>query len=143
MDNLSTESKIGANDVVWVNGWAPAHSGFKPPLNDSFVSKIKNSIVANGASGRLDVSLLRVGFFVEKNLADDLVFVGLLIVGRERGFKCDADVNVKTERDSQRITLVYVTRRPYFDNQEKMRQFIETCQTDLIRQLADLIKKAT
>lgn len=142
VDNLSIESKIGVNDVVYVNGWAPAHSGFKPPLNVSFVSKVKNSIVANGESGRVDVSVLRVGFFVEKNVADDVVFVGLFMVGRARGFKCDADVNVKTEHDSQRITLTHEIRRSYFDDQEQIRQFIETCQTDLIRQLADSIKKA-
>jgi hypothetical protein len=142
VDNLSTESKIGVNDVIYVNGWAPAHSGFKPPLNESFVSKIKNSIVANGESGRVDVSVLRVGFFVEKNVADDIVFIGLFMLGRERGFKCDADVNVKTERDSQRMTLTHEIRRSHFDNQEQIRQFIETCQTDLISQLADSIKKA-
>lgn len=142
VDNLSTESKIGVNDVIYVNGWAPAHAGFKPPLNESFVSKIKNSIVASGKSGRVDVSVLRVGFFIEKNVADDVVFVGLFMVGRERGFKCDADVNVKTESDSRRMTLTHEIRRSYFDNQEQMRQFIETCQTDLIRQLADSIKKS-
>ena len=91
----------------------------------------------------MDVSVIRVGFFVEKNVADDVVFVGLFMVGRERGFKCDADVNIKTERDSQRITLTHEIRRSYFDDQEQIRQFIETCQTDLIRQLADSIKKAT
>lgn len=139
VDNLSTESKIGVNDVVYVNGWAPAHSGFKPPLNESFVSKIKNSIVAVGEFGRVDVSVLRVGFFVEKNVADDIVFVGLFMVGRERGFKCDADVNVKTDRDSRRITLTHEIRRKYFENPEQIQKFIETCQTDLIRQLAESI----
>ncbi len=142
VDNLSTESKIGVNDVIYVNGWAPAHSGFKPPLNESLVSKIKNSIVANGESGRVDVSVLRVGFFIEKIVADDVVFISLFMVGRDRGFKCDADVNVKTDRDSQRITLTHEIRRSYFDNQDQIRQFIETCQSDLIRQLADTIQKA-
>ena len=50
-------------------------------------------------SGRVDVSVLRVGFFVEKYVADDIVFVGLFMLGRERGFKCDADVNVQTESE--------------------------------------------
>ena len=88
------------------------------------------------------VSVLRVGFWIEKNVADDIAFVGLLILGRERGFKCDADVNVKSESDSRRITLTHEIRRSYFDDQEQIRQFIESCQTDLIRQLADLIKKS-
>ena len=75
-------------------------------------------------------------------MADDIVFVGLLMLGRERGFKCDVDVNVKTESDSWRITLSHEIRRSRFDDQEQARQFIESCQTDLIRQIADLIKEA-
>lgn len=50
-------------------------------------------------SDRVDVSVLMVGFFVEKYVADDIVFVGLFMLGRERGFKCDADVNVQTESE--------------------------------------------
>lgn len=142
VDNLATETKIKVSDVVYVNGWAPAHAGFKPPLHESFVAKVRNSIVANGTSGRVDVSVLRVGFFIEKNVADDIAFVGLFMLGRERGFKCDADVNVKTESDSRRMTLTHEIRRSYFDDQEQIRQFIELCQTNVIRQLADWIKKS-
>ena len=142
VDNLATETKIRVGDVVYVNGWTPAHAGFKPPLHESFVAKVKSSIIPTGTSGRIDVSVLRVGFWIEKNVADDIAFVGLLILGRERGFKCDADVNVKSESDSRRITLTHEIRRSYFDDQEQIRQFIESCQTDLIRQLADLIKKS-
>ena len=142
VDNLATETKITVSDVVYVNGWAPAHTGFDPPLHESFVAKMRNSIVASGTTGRIDVSVLRVGFFIDKIVADDIVFVGLLMLGRERGFKCDADINVKTESDSRRITLTHEIRRPYFDDQEQIRLFIESCQTDLIRQIADLMKKS-
>ena len=103
---------------------------------------MRNSIVMSGTSGRIDVSVLRVGFFVDKIVADDIVFVDLLMLGRERGFRCDADVNVKTESDSQRIIFTHEIRRSYFDDQEQIRQFIESCHTDLIRQIADLIKKS-
>ena len=75
VDNLSTTTKIAVNDVTYVNGWAPIHSGFKPPLNEAFVSKVKNSIITVSGSGRVDVSVLRVGFFVEKNVADDVAFI--------------------------------------------------------------------
>ena len=142
VDNLATETKIRVGDVVYVNGWAPAHAGFAPPLHEAFVAKMRNSIVAIGTSGKIDVSVLRVGFFVDKIVADDIVFVGLLMLGRERGFKCDVDINIKTESDSRRITLTHEIRRSYFDDQEQIRQFIESCQTDLIRQIAELIKKS-
>ena len=142
VDNLATETKIRISDVVYVNGWAPAHAGFEPPLHEAFVAKMRNSIVARGTSGRIDISVLRVGFFVDKIVADDIVFVDLLMLGRERGFKCDVDINVKTESDSRRMTLTHEIRRSYFDDQEQIRQFIESCQTDLIRQIVELIKKS-
>ena len=142
IDNLATEAEIGVGDVVYVSGWSPAHGGFSPPLHESFVAKARNSIVAIGTSGRVDISVLRVGYWVEKSVADDVVFVGILISGRERGFKCDADVNVKTQSDSRRITLSHEIRRPYFDDREEIPRFVDSCQTDLIRQLVDLIKKS-
>lgn len=143
VDDLSTEAKYGVNDVVYVNGWAPAHAGFTPPINKAFVSKVKNSLITNKSSGRVDISVLRVGYFIEKNVADDVVFVGIFMAGRDRGIKCDADINFKTENESRRITLTHEIRRSYFDNQEEVRMFIETCQTELIKQLASSISNPT
>lgn len=140
VDNLAVESKINVNDVVYVNGWAPAHEGFNPPLHKAFSTKVKNSLIANGSSDRVDVSILRVGYFYEKNVADDVVFVGIFMVGRERGFKCDADINIKTNSTSRRMTLTHEVRRSHFENQEELKSFIETCQSDLIKQLASAIK---
>ena len=142
VDNLATESKIRVSDVVYVIGWVPLHTGFKPSLHQSFAAKIRNSIIANGISGRVDVSLLRAGFWEERNIPDNVAFIQFFTLFRERGFKCDADVNIKTGSDSRRIILTHEIRRSYFDDQEQIRQFIESCQTDLIRQLADLIKKS-
>lgn len=143
VDNLASETKFGINDRVLVNGWAPAYGEFKPSLHDTLVTKIRNSMIANGeAAGRLDISVLRAGFFFEKNIADDIVFINLLTVGRERGFKCDADINIKGENSSQRITLTHEVRRSHFDDQNQTKEFIETCQTNLIRQLADVMRKS-
>lgn len=96
-------------------------------------------MIANRSSGRVDITVLRAGYFHEKNAADDVVFVGIFMSGRDRGIKCDADVNVKTESESRRITLTHEIRRPYFDSQEEVRIFIETCQNELIKQLAKSI----
>ena len=141
VDNLATESKIRVSDIVYVSGWVPAHTGFEPPLHQSFAEKMRNSIIANGISGRVDVSLLRAGFWVERSIPDSIAFIQIFVHFRERGFKCDADVNIKTENDSRRVILTHEVRRSY-SNPEQARQFIESCQTDLIRQLADLIKKS-
>lgn len=141
VDNLASEAKISAGDVVYVNGWAPGHAGFSPPLHDAFVSKMKGAIVPAGGSGRVDVSVLRVGFFVEKNVADDVIFVGLFMVGRERGFKCDADVNIKKDDWSKRLTVSHEIRRPYFDDTDQLKSFVETCHTDLIQQISKEISK--
>lgn len=139
VDNLAVESKINTNDIVYVNGWAPAHLGFKPPLHEAFVNKVKNSIVANGENDHLDISIIRVGYFYEKNVADDVVFVGLFMVGRERGFKCDAEVNIKNSNESKRLTLVHQIRRPHFKDKEELQSFIETCQSELVKSLAENI----
>lgn len=139
VDDLSIETKYGVNDVVYVNGWTPAHAGFSPPINKVFVSKIKNSLITNKSTGRVDISVLRVGYFIEKNVADDVVFVSFFTLGRDRGIKCDAEINFKTENESRRVTFTHEIRRSYFDNQEEVRMFIETCQTELIKQLASSI----
>lgn len=145
VDNLAIEGKENISGSINVNGWAPMAPlmgiVFSPPLSHSFVSKVRNSISQGGSSGRVDISVLRTGFFVEKTVADDIAFVGLLTLGKERGHKCDVDINIKTENDSRRAVLSYEVRRPYFDSHEEVRLFIETCQADLIRQLVDLIRK--
>lgn len=139
IDNLSIDTKITSGDVVYVNGWAPAHAGFAPPLHEVFAAKLKNSLVAAGETGRVDIAVLRVGLFYEKNVADDVIFVGLFTAGRERGIKCDADVNVKTEDSSRRVTVKYEVRRALFADADERRQFIEDCQSALVRQVAELV----
>lgn len=143
IDNLAIDKKVDINESIYVNGWAPvAGPEFKPSLSQALVAKTKNSITTTGESGRADVSVLRTGFFVEKTVADDVVFVDFFTLGKERGYKCDVDINVKTDNDSQRLTLTHEIRRSYFDNFEQMRQFIEVCQDDLVKQIAEKISKS-
>ncbi len=143
IDNLASEAKISVSDTVYVNGWAPLHSGFKPQLHESMVSKLRNAMVADSQSGRVDVAVLRVGLWVEKSVVDDVVFIGFLTLGAERGYKCDVDVNIKSANDSRRMTLEHQIRRSYFDSNEEVRQFVESCQSDLVRQLAEAIRSAS
>lgn len=143
IDNLAIDKKVDPSESIYVNGWAPvAGPEFKPSLSMALAAKTKNSITTAGESGRADVSILRTGFFVEKTVADDVVFVDFFTLGKERGYKCDVDINVKTDNDSQRLTLSHEIRRSYFDDFEQMRQFIEVCQDDLVRQIADKVKGA-
>lgn len=141
IDDFSTESKIAISDTVYVSGWTPAHTGFSPPLHEAFVARLRNSLTPTGESGRLDITVLRVGFFVEKSVADNIAFIGLLVVGRERGFKCDADVNIRTDSDSRRLVLSHEIRRPYFDNREQIGRFVESCHSDITRQLAEVTEQ--
>lgn len=141
IDNLAVDKKLDPNDSFYVNGWAPiARPEFKPSLSMALAAKTKNSITATGETGRADVSILRTGFFVEKTVADDIVFVDFFTLGKERGYKCDVDINIKTENDSQRLTLTHEIRRSYFDDFEQMRKFVEVCQDDLVKQIAEKIK---
>jgi len=141
VDNLAIERKVEIDETIYVNGWAPLYGlVFNPSMSQSLSSRVKHSILANGDFGRVDISILRVGFFVEKNVADDIIFVDLLTLGKERGYKCDAEVNVKTDKDSQRITLTHGIRRSYFDNTEQTRQFVDDCQDELVKQIAEKVK---
>jgi hypothetical protein len=143
IDNLAVDKKVDPSESIYVNGWAPVIGpDFKPSLSMALAAKTKNSITATGETGRADVSILRTGFFVEKTVADDMVFVDFFTLGKERGYKCDVDINVKTDNDSQRLTLSHEIRRSYFDDFEQMRQFVEVCQDDLVRQIADKVKSS-
>ncbi len=142
-DNLATESKFTSGDMLYVSGWAPVNFKFTPPLHDSFVEKARKSIVASGESGQVDISVIKAGFWIAKNVADDIPIVGLFVVLRERGFRCDVDINVKTKFDSQRLTVSHEeTRSTFLDDKEKVQQFVESCQNNLIRKVADLIKNS-
>lgn len=142
IDNLAVDKKVDPSESIYVNGWAPvATPDFQPTMSVALASKAKNSINAAGGSGRADVSILRTGFFVEKTVADDVVFIDFFTLGKERGYKCDADINIKTENDSQRLTLSHEIRRSYFDNFEQMREFIEVCQDNIVRQIADKVTR--
>lgn len=139
IDNLATDVKVSVGEVVYVNGWAPAHGGFSPSLHEAFSAKLKATIRPTGSADFLNITLLRAGFFVEKNVGDDVVLVGLLTAMRERGFKCDADVNIKRDGRSERRIFEYQIRRSYFENSDQIRDFIELCHANLIRQISQSI----
>lgn len=140
IDNLAIDKRVEPGESIYVNGWAPAISpDFKPTLSVALASKLKNSILPNAELGRAEVSILRSGFFIEKTVADDVIFVGIFTSGKDRGHKCDVDVNLKTENDSQRLNFSYEIRRSYFDDFDQMRQFIEVCQDDIVKQIANKI----
>jgi hypothetical protein len=142
VDNLAIDKKVEVDETIYVNGWTPVYGAeFKPSLSQTLAMRTKNSIIANGESGRVDVSILRTGFFVEKTVADDIVFVGFLTLGKERGYKCDAEVNIKSDKDSQRMTLTHEIRRTYFDELEQIRQFVDACEDELVKQIAEAVKK--
>lgn len=92
---------------------------------------------ANGTDGWADLAILRVGFFMEKSVEDDIVFISIFRIGKERGFKCDADVNLNMGVEAERLTLSHGIRRSHFDDQDQMREFVESCQTDLLHQLTE------
>lgn len=139
VDNLSTDGEPApASEKDWVQ----LSKGFSPSVGDVFVSKLKNSIVAAGSEGRADVSVLRVGLFIEIKVAEQIPFVGLLAMGADKGYKCDADVNIKTETKSSRTTFSHEVTREPFNAQAQFVEFAESCQSDLIKQIAKAITES-
>lgn len=141
IEDLSTYVKPNTSEFVWVNGWARADDGFEPTINRAFVAKAKRGIVPGTGSGELHVSVIRAGLWAEKSYADDMFVVGLFRIASERGFKCDAEVSLRSSGSAERVTLEHSIRRPYFDNQEQIRQFAEDCQVELVRKLADAARR--
>lgn len=136
IEDLSTYTQPSTSEFVWVNGWARVDHGFEPTINRAFVGKAKRAIVANGSGGALHVSILRANLWMEKNYADDMFIVGIFRIGAERGYKCDAEVSLRSGSSAERLTLEHTIRRSYFDNNEQIREFAESCQSELVRQLA-------
>lgn len=136
IEDLSTYVKPSTSEFVWVNGWARADDGFDPTINRAFVAKAKRAIIPGAGSGELHVSVIRAGLWMEKSYADDMFVVGLFRIASERGFRCDAEVSLRSAGRADRVTLERTIRRPYFDNQEEIRLFAESCQAELVKQLA-------
>jgi hypothetical protein len=149
VDNLASEVNVGKGHV-WA-GWVDAlfttnkqlkwnGALIKPSLNDAVTGKLKNSLKPIGTSGDVVLSVMRTGFFMEKNFAEGIAFVNVLTVNIDRGFKCDVDVNIRTKNSSYRKTFEYGIKRKHFDDIDEMMEFIEICQSDLVKQIAADIK---
>lgn len=140
IEDLSIYTPWKSSEFVWVNGWARIDDGFDPTINTAFARRVKRSIIAGGQSGDLTISILKAGLSMEKSYADDTIF-GVFTSGRERGFRCDADVSIRTGSDARRMAVEHVVKRTWFDGQDDMIKFVESCHDELLKQLAAASKK--
>jgi hypothetical protein len=140
IDNLAVETNTRTSEQIYVNGWVPLHDIFKPTLPQAFDKKVRAALVpAPGATGRVDITLLRAGFWMEKSVADDVPFIGIALAFRERDLKCDVDVNIKIGDKSQRRTLYFKTKKSVAAGGQVYSDFVDICQDRVIKRLADIL----
>jgi hypothetical protein len=149
VDNLALEVSVGKGHVWagWIDALFTTNKQQKwngalvtPSLNDAITGKLKNSLNPIGTSGDVVLSVMRSGFFMEKHIADGIAFVNVLTLNIDRGFKCDVDVNVRIKNSSYRKTFEYGIKRKQFDDIDQVMEFIEICQSELVKQIATDLK---
>lgn len=137
--DFALETDIKVSDIVWVNGWVPMHKGLTPELHEVLYKKISQGIKGNGKGERLDIAIVHAGLFMEKNFADDMVFIQFFRVGAERGFKCTGTLNIESSTSSKRITLEHEIKRSYFNSQEEMSTFVSDCEDKILEKTYEFI----
>lgn len=142
VEDYVTTRPVTAGEQVWVNGWVPIHMGFKPELHEVFSSRLKSSMKPSGNSGTLSIAVIDTGLFMEKNIADDIAFVGIFVAARDRGFKCSANLNVKINGNSTRQTFEHSIKRGYFKDSVEIRDFVTNCHEELTRQIFEYATKS-
>lgn len=140
--DFALEKDIKVNDVIWVNGYVPIHKGLKPSLHEILHTKLTKAFQPDDAkNSSIEIAILDNGLFMEKNFADDLVFVQFFRIGADRDFKCTATFNIDTHEKQERITLEHNLTRKYFQDNDEAALFISSCQDSIIEKLYQYISR--
>lgn len=135
---IEKDVKIG--DVVWVNGYVPIHKGFNPQLHEVLYKKVTQGLKNAKDGGKIEISILDAGLFMEKNFADDMAFINLFRIGAEREFMCSSIVNIEDNSKFKRNIFEYKIKRKPFQNQEEISQFASDCNDKLVEQIYKYIR---
>ena len=109
----------------------------------SITAKVKGGLKASGHGEVIQLAIIESGLFMDMKASDSVVFVGLAAAFRERPYKCNLVINIKTSRGSERREFehVQVTNRAFSDLEDKP-GFVSKCQDGLVQKLADYLGKA-
>jgi hypothetical protein len=141
VEDFTQDRPVRAGDVVWVNGWVPILDGTRGPSpNKTLVRYLGSALVADGGKDSLRISLIDSGYYMEKNLADDMAFVNLVAGARERGYKCTASVSLGTADKVERKEFEAGERRSGFFDMEWGQSFLTRCREQLVNEIQAYLK---
>lgn len=138
--DYTIEKDVKVGDVVWVNGYVPIHKGFNPQLHEVLYKKLTNGLKNNKDGGKLEISILDSGLFMEKNFADDMAFINIFRIAAEREFMCSAVISIEDNSKFKRDTFEYKIKRGMFQSQEEISLFVSDCNDKLVEQVYKYIK---
>lgn len=138
--DFAIEKDVKVGDVVWVNGFIPIHKGYNPQIHEVFYKKLSQGLKNSKNGGRIDIAIIDSGLFMEKDFADDMAFVNLFAMAREREFMCTATLNIEDSTSSKRVTFENKIKRGYFNDKEEMSSFVSNCNDKLVEKTYEYIK---
>jgi hypothetical protein len=137
IERTEHELKFYTNDFLEM----PSDVTF-PPFPTLIAEYITENTVATETGESLEIRVMSANVLIEKNVTDDIVFVGLLTAFRDRAHRCEVVVEFKSpsEEDRHRFSYTDDLSMHWIDTTESERQgFIDTCVADIHRQLVSAI----
>lgn len=144
VDDFATAKQVRESDAIYFTGWFPiADKWVKPNFHEAIAAKIKGSFKAGERGEVMQLAIIESGLFMDVKVADSVVFVSLASTFRDRPYKCNLVVNIKTSKGSERREFehVQVANRAFSDLEDKP-GFVSKCQDALVQKLADYLTKA-
>jgi len=135
-----TVASAPESPTAWVyrSGWMPVPASWtKPSFSELVLSDLRQGVQANGsASEVVHITVLEVSISQDKIVADDIAFVGLFALGRERPFLCKLTMSLRILDRSKKVVLdaQEVRRRHYSDmDPAEVKNLVAACKGKLIQ----------
>ena len=142
VEDFTQDRAVSTSDVIYVNGWIPLFDGTRGPSpNKALHHYLKEAFLpGTEINDSLRVSLVDSSFLMEKNVADDVVFISLLSGQRERSFKCTASLNIGNSQKSERKDFEISERHSGFTEMDWLQGFTTRCRTQLVESINNYLQ---
>jgi hypothetical protein len=142
IDDFATPKQVKDTDVVYFSGWFPIGDKWvNPPLHEAITSKMRGSLKASGQGSAIQLAVIDAGLFMDSKKSDFIAFVGLAAAFRERPYKCNLVVNIRTPKKSERKVFEHtqIANRSFAELENKS-EFVGRCQDELVQKLANYLE---
>lgn len=137
IEDFTQDRAVSTSDVIYVNGWIPLFDGTRGPSPNKTMHHYLKEAFLPGAeiNDSLRVALVDSGFLMEKNVADDVIFISLISGQRERSFKCTASLNISSSQKSERKDFEISERHSGFLEMDWLQGFTTRCRERLVESI--------